>query len=132
MVDLRSGHSHNTFYADVYSTATPTGLSVSDQRWGWERYCASFCKTRFAVTDRLGVSLADEVFLGVLEDSDTSKMRDAQRAHMTGYNPMGYWKQGLRYNRTYLGFDYKVTPNFTMAPMYMVEIGMNPMRLVPT
>jgi hypothetical protein len=25
-----------------------------------------------------------------------------------------------------LGIDYKVAPNFTIAPMYMVEIGLSP------
>jgi hypothetical protein len=115
---------HNTFYADVYSTATPT-LSVSDQRWGWGTVLRELLQVRYALTDRLGVSLADEVFLGVLEDSDTSSMK-ASNGTPTGFNPMGYWKQGLRYNRTYLGIDYKVTPNFTITPMYMVEIGMNP------
>ncbi len=111
---------HNTFYADVYSTPTPT-LRVADQRLGWGTVLRELLQGRFAVTDRLGVSLADEIFLGVIEDGDTRNLPDGK-----GYNPMGYWKHGLRYNRTYLGFDYKVTPNFTIAPMYMVEIGLSP------
>jgi hypothetical protein len=111
---------HNTFYADVYSTPTPM-LSVADQRLGWGTVLRELLQGRFAVTDRLGVSLADEIFVGIIEDGDTSKLAGGK-----GYNPMGYWKHGLRYNRTYLGFDYKVTPNFTIAPMYMVEIGLSP------
>jgi hypothetical protein len=94
---------------------------VADQRLGWGTVLRELLQGRFAVTDRLGVSLADEIFVGILEDGDTSKLASGK-----GYNPMGYWKHGLRYNRTYLGFDYKVTPNFTIAPMYMVEIGLNP------
>jgi len=111
---------HNTFYADYYSTPAPTA-SVADQRLGWGTVLRELLQGRYAVTDRFGVLLADEVFLGIIEDGDTSKLADNK-----GYNPMGYWKHGLRYNRTYLGFDYKVTPNFTIAPMYMVEIGLGP------
>jgi hypothetical protein len=112
---------HNTFYADVYNTATPTTVSVADQRLGWGTVLRELLQGRFAVTDRLGVSLADEIFVGIIEDGDTSKLAGGK-----GYNPMGYWKHGLRYNRTYLGIDYKVAPNFTIAPMYRVEIGLNP------
>jgi hypothetical protein len=110
---------HNTFYADVYSSANAATASVPDQRLGWGTVLRELLQGRFAVTDRLGVSLADELFLGIIEDGDTKHVPN-------GYTPTGYWKQGLRYNRTYLGFDYKVTPNFTIAPMYMVEIGLSP------
>ena len=104
---------HNTFYADVYSTP--------DQRLGWGTVLRELVQGRYAVTDRMGVLLADEVFLGIIEDGDTSKIASGK-----GYIPTGYWKHGLRYNRTYLGFDYKVSPNFTIAPMYMIEIGLSP------
>ena len=111
---------HNTFYADVDSA--PSGDSgVSDLRWGWGTVLRELLQVRFAVTDRLGVSLSDELFFGIIEDGDTSKM-----PKNAGYTPLGYWKDGFRYNRTYLGFDYKVAPNFTIAPMYMMEIGVSP------
>lgn len=113
---------HNTFYADVYSTPNPTlNLSVADQRLGLGTVLRELIQLRFAVNDRLGVSLMDEVFLGIKEDGDTSKIKDSK-----GYIPTGYWKHGFRANRTYIGIDYKVTPNFILAPMYMVEIGMSP------
>jgi len=104
---------HNTFYADVYSTP--------DQRLGWGTVLRELLQGRFAVTDRFGISLSDEVFLGILEDGDTSSIAGGK-----GYIAPGYWKDGFRANRTYLGFDYKVTPNFTIAPMYMVEVMLNP------
>jgi hypothetical protein len=108
---------HNTVYADVYTT--------SDQRLGWGTVVRELLQVRYALTDRLGVSLMDEVFLGAIEDGDTRTLKDA-KGNPTGYIPTGYWKRGLRANRTYLGIDYKVAPNFTIAPMYMVEIGMSP------
>ena len=111
---------HNTFYADVYSTPSGT-LSVADQRLGWGTVLRELLQGRFAVTDRLGVFLMDEVFLGIIEDGDTHSI-----ASGGGYKTAGYWKQGFRANRTYLGIDYKVTPNFTITPMYMVEAMMNP------
>lgn len=108
---------HNTFYADVYSQQAGT-LGISDQRWGWGTVLRELLQLRYGVTDRLGVFIMDEIFLGILEDGDTSDIK--------AYTPLGYWKQGLRYNRTYLGIDYKVAPNLTIAPSYMVEIGLHP------
>jgi hypothetical protein len=116
---------HNTFYADTYSSPSKSGagdtINVDDQRWGWGTVLRELIQGRYAVTDRLGVSVADELFFGIIEDGDTSKIADSK-----GYRPAGYWKSGLRYNRTYFGFDYKVSPNFTIAPMYMVELGLSP------
>lgn len=111
---------HNTFYADTY--ATPSGgMSIDDQRWGLGTVLRELLQVRYGLTDKMGVFLSDEVFLGIKEDGDTSKIADGK-----GYRPTGYWKSGLRYNRTYLGIDYKIAPNFTIAPMYMVEVGLSP------
>jgi hypothetical protein len=81
-------------------------------------------QARYAVTDRLGVLLADEVFFGIAEDSDTSKI--APIADGAGYKPAGYWKDGFRQNRVYAGIDYKVTPALTVTPMYMLEVDVVP------
>ncbi len=129
---------HNTFYADVYGAPgytdpnNPTSsVSVANQRLGWGTVVRELLQLRYAVTDRAGVFLSDEIFLGVIEDGDTSGLRKKATNEPNspllpaGYNPMGYWKRGLRYNRTYLGFDYKVTPNLTVAPSYMMEIGLS-------
>jgi hypothetical protein len=120
---------HNTFYADTYNAdrTADLGLSVNDQRWGWGTVLRQLIRGRYALTDRLGISLADELFFGILEDSDTKKLTNQKTgAAGAGYTPTGYWKSGLRYNRTYLGIDFKVTPTLTVAPSYMVEIGLNP------
>jgi hypothetical protein len=111
---------HNTVYADVYSTPTST-LSVASQRLGWGTVLRELLQLRYAVTDRTGVFVSDEIFLGLIEDGDTSGIAGGK-----GYTPLGYWKQGFRYNRTYLGFDYKVAPNLTVAPSYMMEVGLSP------
>jgi hypothetical protein len=125
---------HNTFYADVYNAdfVSPTDptfkMSVADQRWGWGTVLRELIQGRYALTDRLGVLLADELFFGIIEDSDTSKLFKANAdgtTTKTGYIPSGYWKSGLRYNRTYVGIDFKVTPALTVAPMYMLEVGLN-------
>ena len=120
---------HNTFYTDFYSTdhsvpGDALGLSINDQRWGWGMVLRELVQGRYALTDRMGVLLADEVFFGILEDSDTSKL--AATAPTAAYNPIGYWKDGFRYNRTYVGIDFKVTPALTVSPMYMLEIGVSP------
>jgi hypothetical protein len=120
---------HNTFYADAYGTpytgTDGTSIGVGDQRWGFGTVLRELLQLRFAVTDRLGAFISDEVFLGIIEDGDTSKMKKADGTP-TGYNPLGYWKHGFRSNRVYLGIDYKVSPNFTVVPMYMVDATVSP------
>jgi hypothetical protein len=61
------------------------------------------------------------VFLGIAEDSDTSKI-----AKGGGYKAPGYWKDGFRQNRVYAGIDFKVTPALTITPMYMLEMDVSP------
>jgi hypothetical protein len=124
---------HNTFYADVYGDTNPVtnaGLSINDQRWGWGTVLRELIQGRYALTDRLGVLLADELFFGIIEDSDTKKLLKANADGTTsggaGYKAPGYWKDGFRYNRTYVGIDFKVTPALTVAPMYMIELGVSP------
>jgi hypothetical protein len=120
---------HNTFYADVYGTpytgADGTSIGVLDQRWGWGTVLRELLQVRFSINDRLGAFMSDEVFLGIIEDGDTSKMKKADGTP-TGYNPYGYWKHGFRSNRVYLGIDYKVSPNLVLAPMYMVDTTVSP------
>jgi len=110
---------HNTFYADVYSAALPN-LDVGTQRAGWGTVLRELVQARYALTDRLGVFVSDEPFFGIAEDSDTSKIAGGK-----GYHPLGYWKNGFRLNRTYMGVDFKVTPALTVSPMYMIELGMD-------
>ena len=127
---------HNTFYADVYAetpaAANPGNISVSDLRLGWGTVLRELVQGRYALTDRLGVLLADELFFGIIEDSDTKSLlranpdpaTKAQTPYVSGggYNVLGYWKNGFRQNRVYLGIDYKVTPALTVTPMYMLEM----------
>jgi hypothetical protein len=114
---------HNTFYADYYND--PKLGSVVDQRWGWGTVLRELLQVRYALTDRLGVSLSDEVFLGIKEDSDTRKNKKPDGTP-AGYDSRGYWKNGYRLNRIYAGIDYKVTPALTVAPMYTLELMSSP------
>lgn len=103
---------HNTIFADTYQW--------NSQRWGFGTVLRELLQVRFAATDRLGVLLGDEPFFGIIEDGDTSKLKTAAGAP-AGYSPLGYWKDGFRLNRVYLGVDYKITPSLTVTPMYMFE-----------
>jgi hypothetical protein len=124
---------HNTFYADTYNSdqTKAFGVDVQTQRYGWGTVLRQLMQVRYALTDRLTALLADEPFFGILEDSDTKKLRklDANGNPtnvQSGYKPTGYWKNGFRLNRVYLGIDYKVTPALSVTPMYMLETSMNP------
>jgi hypothetical protein len=97
---------HNTIFADAYQT--------NSERWGFGTVLRELLQVRFAATDRLGILVGDEPFFGIHEDGQTSKLAG-------GYSPLGYWKDGFRLNRVYLGVDYKITPSLTVTPMYMFE-----------
>jgi len=83
-------------------------------------------QARFAINDKWGVSLGDEPFFGLIEDSGTKNLVNAD-GKKTGYHPYGYWRQGFRLNRIYLGVDYKVLPTLLVSPMYVFETNMNPL-----
>ena len=102
---------HNTIFADVYQT--------NSERWGFGTVLRELLQVRFAATDRLGILVGDEPFFGIHEDGQTSKLAG-------GYSPLGYWKDGFRLNRVYLGVDYKITPSLTVTPMYMFETVVSP------
>jgi hypothetical protein len=120
---------HNTVYADVYNTAKP-GLSVQDQRLGWGTVLRELIQARYAVSDKLGVILSNELFFGILEDGDTKKLTKPGATPGStlpaGYSPIGYWKNGYRLDRTYFGIDYKISPTLTITPMYMLEVTSSP------
>jgi hypothetical protein len=110
---------HNTVYSD-YSAYT-----TSSQKNGYGLVLRELVQARFAINDRLGISVGDEPFFGLIEDSGTKNLVDANGAKI-GYHPYGYWRQGLRLNRIYLGVDYKVLPTLLVSPMYVFETNMNP------
>lgn len=115
---------HNTFYADSYNTANGD-TDVGSLRAGWGTVLRELLQVRYALNDRMGVLLADEVFFGIKEDSDTRKLKKLDGSP-AGYLPTGYWKNGYRLNRIYAGIDFKVTPTFTVAPMYTLEVMSSP------
>jgi hypothetical protein len=97
---------HSIVYSDVYGKPSlDTGYSL---------VMRNLVQVRYAATERLGLLLGDEPFIGLIEDSDTRNLPK-------GYDPRGFWKQGIRLNRIYTGVDLKVAPSLTVTAMYMLE-----------
>lgn len=93
---------HNTVYASVYPTA--------QERAGYGLVLRELLQVRYAITEKIGLLLSDEPFIGLSEDGDAPVN-----------NGPGYWEKGLRVNRVYTGFDFKLTPEFTLTPLYVHE-----------
>lgn len=97
---------HNTVFASVYPK--------KPQRGGYGLVFRELFQVRYAATDSLGISIADEPFFS-LKQSDEVDPKDPRN------NGAGYWETGLRLNRLYAGIDYKVAPGLTVAPVYVFE-----------
>ncbi len=93
---------HNTVYASRYPTdALRAGLGT---------VLRQMLQVRWAASKAVGIFLADELFIGIKEDAEA-----------TPDNGPGYWENGLRVNRVYAGFDFKLTSAFSVRPKYVFE-----------
>ncbi len=93
---------HNILHSTAYKTST--------ERNGYSLALRSLTQVRRALSPEWGVSAAVEPFLGLVEDGEAPVN-----------NSGGFWGEGLRLNRIYLGFDWRAAPNLTVAPQYIME-----------
>ena len=92
-------------------------FTTSDQRWGYSLLLRQMLKVGYSITSTLSVFVADEIFIGLIEDNDTKKIRKGE--------PF-FEEKGFSKNRVYLGGAYKVTPSFSISPQYVLETNYNP------
>ncbi|MFH1074178.1 MAG: DUF2490 domain-containing protein [Candidatus Firestonebacteria bacterium] len=99
---------HNTFFSSSYATsAQQNGLSMM------VREMITFTYSLSEVASNLKLTLADEVFIGLLEDSETAP------------SSTGFYRNGFNANRLYIGFSYSVDPTLNIAPQYIYETAYN-------
>ncbi len=92
---------HNTIYASVYGS--------SELRNGYSMVVRQLLQLSYTVNTCMNLVIADEPFFGVIEDSEAPP------------SAIGFWPKGFRLNRVYLGFGYKITPQITLSPQYVLE-----------
>ncbi len=102
---------HNKVYAKnaLYETRS--------QREGFSMLIRELFRVTYSVSEKFFVTIADELFFGVIEDEQTSQLPTGE--------PF-YAKKGFNKNRLYAGFGYKFTPFVSFVPQYVYETNYDP------
>ncbi len=97
---------HNKIYAKnkIYDAA--------DVNSGFSMLIREKFQITYILNKSLGFILADEIFIGAVEDSDTKKMPQGE--------PF-FALQKFNKNRLYVGMFYKFTPFLSIVPQYVYE-----------
>ncbi|MEI6846181.1 MAG: DUF2490 domain-containing protein [Candidatus Firestonebacteria bacterium] len=99
---------HNTFFASTYATeAQQNGLSIMI------REMVTLTYNLPEIDPKLNLIIADEVFIGIMEDSGTTP------------SGAGFYRSGFNSNRLYLGFSYAIDPTLIIVPQYVYETTYN-------
>jgi len=95
---------HNTFFASTYNTdAKQNGLSIM------VREMLTFTYNLSEVDPKLNLILGDEIFVGLMEDSEAAP------------SSVGFYRNGFNSNRVYIGFSYALDPTLIIVPQYVYE-----------
>ena len=92
---------HNTIYATVYETM--------EERRGYGLVVREMLKLDYRFNETLSLVIAEELFWGIIEDSDAP-------THV-----LGYWPRGFQMNRVYTGLNIRVGPHYMISPQYVYE-----------
>jgi len=103
---------HNTIYASIYET--------SAQKKGYSLVIRQLLQLGYTINQRFSMLLAEEPFFGVIEDDGAPP------------SPIGFWSKGLKLNRFYAGFQYKITPAIVISPHYVLETAYDTGKLTDT
>ncbi len=94
---------HNTFfYSGELTDAKQNGLSTMI------REMVTFT---YNLDPKLNLILGDELFIGIMEDSETKPSSSGA----------GFYKNGFNSNRLYIGFSYAIDPTLIIIPQYVYE-----------
>lgn len=99
---------HNKIYAKnkLYGT--------DDLKSGFSMLIREKFQITYLLNKKMGLIFADEIFIGAVEDTDTSDL------NLPSGEPF-YAKKKFNKNRVYLGMFYKVTPMTKLVPQYILE-----------
>lgn len=92
---------HNTIYASVYET--------SSEKRGYGLVIREMLRFSYRLSENIEILVAAEPFFGVIEDSEAA-------AH-----PIGYWQNGFRMNRLYIGSNIRLTKFLSLSPQHIFE-----------
>jgi hypothetical protein len=113
---------HNKVYSSIYgSEAKYAGLDDSKYSNGYSLLIREYFRVQYAINDKLRVLIGNEIFVGVVEDKDTT---DLHLANQPRIGPQ-FERKGFDQNRTYMGFSYTLAPGLAITPLYMYQMVYN-------
>jgi hypothetical protein len=102
---------HNKLYAD-------NSVFTSDsQRNGYSLLLRQMLQVSWSLTSKVALTLADEVFLGLVEDGETNDLAKGE--------PF-FEKRGFSMNRVYAGASVAIVPGVSVVPQYVLETHHDP------
>ncbi len=107
--------SRTIFHNKVFAN-NPVYTSDS-QKQGYSLLIRQMARASYALTPQWSLSVADEVFVGVVEDGETNGIAKGE--------PF-FEQQGLSMNRLYAGFSYAIAPGLAVSPEYIFETHFDP------
>ncbi|HDP80862.1 MAG TPA: DUF2490 domain-containing protein [Spirochaetes bacterium] len=99
---------HNKVYAKNYF------YESDSEKKGYSLTLREMVTIEYDILPLLSISIADELFFGLVEDEDTK-----DKPYPKG-EPF-YEVKGFNMNRLYIGLNYKFTPFISLAPQYVYE-----------
>ena len=92
-------------------------FTTTEQRRGYSLLIRQKLGASLRVSRRVQLTLADEVFLGVVEDGDTNDLKKGE--------PF-FEKHGFSMNRVYFGAIIELAKGFSLSPQYIFETHHDP------
>jgi len=97
--------------------ARNAAFKTDSQRNGYSLLLRQMIQLSYALTPKVALTLADEVFLGLVEDDETNDIKKGE--------PF-FERQGFSMNRLYAGAMLAIIPGVSVAPQYVLETHHDP------
>ncbi len=107
--------SRTIFHNKVY--ASNPLFAADSQSLGYSLLIRQMARASYALAPQWSITLADELFVGVVEDGETSAVAKGE--------PF-FEKRGLSMNRVYAGLSYAIAPGLAVTPEYVFETHLDP------
>jgi len=107
--------SRSIFHSKLY--ARNAAFKTDSHRNGYSLLLRQMLQASYSLTPGIALVLADEVFLGLVEDDETADINKGE--------PF-FEKKGFSMNRLYAGASVAIIPGLSVSPQYVLETHHNP------
>jgi hypothetical protein len=92
-------------------------FKTDSQRNGYSLLLRELVRVNYALTPEVALTVADEIFVGLVEDEETSDLAKGE--------PF-FEKNGFSMNRLYAGVSWAFAPGLSVSPQYILETHHDP------